>query len=162
MPVNTHTILLPPITGQVVLDSGSRLDSIVETEDFLILTRFLDLLHRLREHVFQPIHTLSERSDFIPERFAYRLCHCRSAYLKKNQVCICQLASVKPGPVTAGFALQHTLEIAQELGQAIGDVVLALALALLLLILVVQAGSVISGWVARRLPQKLEVTVLTW
>lgn len=59
-------------------------------------------------------------------------------YLEEDQIRRSQLPTVQPGTITAGLALQDPLKVAQKLGQAVGDIVLALLQTLLLLVLIVQ------------------------
>ena len=59
-------------------------------------------------------------------------------YLKEHQVSVGQPATVQPGPVAAGFGLEHSFKVRQELWQPVLDVILGLPFALVLLVFIVQ------------------------
>lgn len=59
--------------------------------------------------------------------------------MEQDQVRIRETAPIQPGPLPAGLALEDPLEVAEELGQAVRDVVLAAAQGLVLLVLVEEA-----------------------
>lgn len=116
MPVDPHTILLPPPTLQIRRNILPPLHPLTQPKHPPILPPLPHLLHRHRKRKADPIHALP-----------------------KHQIRIRQLSPIEPLPAAARFTPQHTLEVAEELGKPIGYIVGGFPLRLLLLILVIRA-----------------------
>lgn len=117
MSIDTHAVLLSPVTFEIGLDLVETLDAVVQGKHFFVLASLLHLRDALGEGVRDAVDGLEE-----------------------HQVRVGQFVPVEVIPAPAGGAREDTVEVLEELGQADLPVVLGLAERLVLLVLVVQAG----------------------
>lgn len=116
MPPDPITILQPPLTLKIRLDSLVPFDSLIQAKNLVIITGRLKPLSGLRKRKRNPIQRLEQR-----------------------QIRIRQLPAIQVFTTIAGLPLKHTLKIAEELGHTCSAVVGRALLRFVLLVLVVRA-----------------------
>ena len=136
--IDTLAELLSSVASEVLLDLGSCLDRFVELKHALVL--LFHGLHCFSEHELQSVDTLDMcistiKNSIDPKRRREEII----THMEQNQVRVRQTAAVQPRPLSAGLALEDPLEVTEELGQAVLDIILGSAQRLVLLILVVEA-----------------------
>ena len=113
-----QTVLHPPIAVQVLCHVRTALDPLIQPKHPVVLAALLHLAQRLGKCKQIPVHALEQ-----------------------YQIRVRDLAAIEPLPAARGRRLEHALEIAEELGQAVLDVVVRLALGFGFLVLVVEADA---------------------
>lgn len=121
---------LSAIAGEVCLDIGTLLNSLVQLENTIVLARLLELGHCLGERKCGAVNALC--------LLAWQLQSKRgsSNYLEEEQIDICKGLAVDPRPVSTRLGVEQSLNVAEKLGGALVDKHLGALLGLVLLVLV--------------------------